>query len=138
MNKSYIILLNIINILLASAVLFVVSVSLYFIYLHTFGKSYIQKNWSSEKCNLFVFPMSHMYTNDPMKNINYCSRAHSDTLMSYLKQPMIILINVFKYLQNAIIHMIQYTKENYNGNEQEKKANTNRLKKLKPLKFKQQ
>ena len=110
MNKSYIILLNIINILLASAVLFVVSVSLYFIYLHTFGKSYIQKNWSSEKCNLFVFPMSHMYTNDPMKNINYCSRAHSDTLMSYLKQPMIILINVFKYLQNAIICLL-YTSD---------------------------
>jgi len=68
--------------------------------------------------------MSHIYTNDPMKNINYCSQAHSDRLMSYSKQPMIILINVFKYLQNAVIHMIQYTKENDNGIEQEKKVNT--------------
>lgn len=137
MNKSYIILFNTINILLALTVLVVFIVSLYFIYLHTFGKSHIQKNWNSEKCNLFVFPMSHMYTNDPMKNINYCSREHSDKLMNFLKQPIIMVINVFKYLQNAVEHIIQYTKENYNDKKEEKKANSKRLKKLKPLKFKQ-
>ena len=35
-----------------------------------------------------------------------------------------MVINVFKYLQNAVEHIIQYTKENYNDMKEEKKANS--------------
>lgn len=149
MTNSYKTIINIINILLAFSVLCIISVSLYFVYIHTIGKSYVKKNWSSQKCNLFVFPMSHLYTSDPVKNIENCSKQHSNTILKLLKQPIIILVIIFKYVKNTVVNIYNYTMDSYVDNMgdmvttkdkkqlKKKKNKLNNKNGLKPLNFKQ-
>ena len=133
MNNIYNILFHIINISLAVTVLIFMITLFYVIYLHTFRRNDIQKNWSENKCNMFIFPFSHLYTDNPYKNIEECSIEHNNSVLAIIKEPIFIIINIFRYIMNHIHKTYEYTKENYGDSNS--KANTNTLK---PLKFKKQ
>ena len=93
--------------------------------------------------------MSHLYTSDPVKNIENCSKQHSNTILKLLKQPIIILVIIFKYVKNTVVNIYNYTMDSYVDNMgdmvttkdkkqlKKKKNKLNNKNGLKPLNFKQ-